>query len=127
MARLSLTARLGLAGSIIAVGLVASSCSNGAALSNGRTACHYVDVSLKTLRSIPATASTAQRAATTKLAQSQLLEGLSYAAAATSDDGSYNALMTSIQEADRVPESYLEPSLEAICQVVNSSQPYLGS
>jgi hypothetical protein len=55
----------------------------------------------------------------------ELLKGSSAAAAATSSDGSWNALMTTIAEAERVPLHDLVPALQRLCQVVDSSSPYL--
>ena len=59
-------------------------------------------------------------------AQTQLLSALPDAARATSADGSYNSLMTTIQEADRVPEGLLVDSLRRQCKVIFSNTPYLG-
>jgi hypothetical protein len=55
----------------------------------------------------------------------ELLKGSSAAAAATAADGSWNALQTTIQESERVPLSDLVPALTRLCQVANSSSPYL--
>ena len=55
----------------------------------------------------------------------ELLKGSSAAAAATSADGSWNALQTTIQESERVPLSDLVPALTRLCRVANSSSPYL--
>jgi hypothetical protein len=55
----------------------------------------------------------------------ELLKGSSAAAAATSSDGSWNALMTTIAEAERVPLQDLVPALRRLCQVADSSSPYL--
>jgi hypothetical protein len=58
-------------------------------------------------------------------AQSKVLQGLSQAAAATSADGSWNPLMTTIQQAQFQPLSDLAPSLTRICSIANSQTPYL--
>jgi hypothetical protein len=58
-------------------------------------------------------------------AMSELLKATPSAAAATSLDGSWNPLMTTINEAERVPINYLAPALTRLCQVANSSAPYL--
>ncbi len=44
------------------------------------------------------------------------------AAAANSDDGSWNALMTTISEGATVDEGHLVPSLRAQCVVANANQ-----
>ncbi len=69
--------------------------------------------------------SVAQRAKLQANAMSELLKATPAAAAATSIDGSWNALMTTINEAERVPLVDLVPSLTRLCQVANSSTPYL--
>jgi len=56
---------------------------------------------------------------------SELLKGSSSAAAATSSDGSWNPLMTTIGEAERVPLHDLVPALARLCKVADSSTPYL--
>ncbi|NNN01695.1 MAG: hypothetical protein HKL86_07695 [Acidimicrobiaceae bacterium] len=56
---------------------------------------------------------------------SELLKATPAAAAATSADGSWNPLMTTINEAERVPLAQLVPALTRLCQVANSSTPYL--
>jgi hypothetical protein len=56
---------------------------------------------------------------------SDLLKATPSAAAATSIDGSWNALMTTINEAERVPLNNLVPSLTRLCKVADSSTPYL--
>ena len=46
---------------------------------------------------------------------------LPLAAAANSDDGSWNALMTTISEGATVDEGHLVPSLRAQCVVANAN------
>jgi hypothetical protein len=60
-------------------------------------------------------------------AVSELLKATPFAASATSIDGSWNPLMTTINEAERVPLSDLVASLTRLCKVADSSTPYLGS
>ena len=113
--------------SVIMLGLALTACSSSAALSNARTSCDHVEASLKTYKASTAPGITAESsAALVAKAQTQLLAALPFAASATSDDGSYNSLMTTIQEADRVPERLLVDSLTRQCQVIRSSSPYLG-
>ncbi len=56
---------------------------------------------------------------------SELLKATPAAADATSIDGSWNALMTTINESERVPLQNLVPSLTRLCKVADSSTPYL--
>jgi hypothetical protein len=66
-----------------------------------------------------------QRAALQGRAMSELLKATPAAADATSLDGSWNALQTTINESERVPLKYLVPSLTRLCKVADSSSPYL--
>jgi hypothetical protein len=67
----------------------------------------------------------AQRTALAGRAMSELLKATPKAADATSIDGSWNALMTTINESERVPLENLVPSLTRLCKVADSSTPYL--
>jgi hypothetical protein len=58
-------------------------------------------------------------------ALSELLKATPSAAAATSIDGSWNPLMTTINEAERVPIPDLAASLTRLCRVADSQTPYL--
>jgi hypothetical protein len=58
-------------------------------------------------------------------ALSELLRATPSAAAATSIDGSWNPLMTTINEAERVPIPHLVDSLTLLCKVADSPNPYL--
>jgi hypothetical protein len=67
----------------------------------------------------------ASRATLQGKAMNELLKATPMAAAATSADGSWNALMTTINESERVPLQNLVPSLTRLCKVADSSSPYL--
>jgi uncharacterized protein YqgV (UPF0045/DUF77 family) len=67
----------------------------------------------------------AQRTTLAGRAMSELLKATPKAADATSIDGSWNALMTTINESERVPLKELVPSLTRLCKVADSSTPYL--
>lgn len=56
---------------------------------------------------------------------SELLKGTQAAAEATSMDGSWNPLQTTINESERVPLTDLVPALTRLCKVANSQSPYL--
>jgi hypothetical protein len=47
------------------------------------------------------------------------------AAAATSIDGSWNPLMTTINEAERVPIPDLTAALTRLCRIADSQTPYI--
>jgi hypothetical protein len=55
-------------------------------------------------------------------AAAQLHAALPLAADATSDDGSWNSLMTTISEISTIDEAHLVPSLKAQCQLADANQ-----
>jgi hypothetical protein len=69
--------------------------------------------------------SAARRTVLEGRAMSELLKATPKAADATSIDGSWNALMTTINESERVPLANLVPSLTRLCKVADSTSPYL--
>lgn len=106
--------------------MVLSSCGTGAAVADARTACRSVHRALSLQASSEAPGiSAVQRTALQASAMSELLKATPSAAAATSLDGSWNPLMTTINEAERVPIHQLVASLTRLCQVADSSSPYL--
>ena len=123
MARLR---HLGVVASLLSAGVLLSACGNGSAVSDARTSCHYVHKALALQAKSEARGiSSARRSALQGQAMSELLKGSSSAAAATSSDGSWNPLMTTIGEAERVPLHDLVPALTRLCNVADSSTPYL--
>ncbi|MGA7834436.1 MAG: hypothetical protein WCA31_04455 [Acidimicrobiales bacterium] len=66
-----------------------------------------------------------RRASLEANALSELLKATPSAAAATSIDGSWNPLMTTINEAERVPIPHLVDSLTRLCKVADSPSPDL--
>ena len=66
--------------------------------------------------------SPAQAARLQRQATAELRTALPLAAAANSDDGSWNSLMTTISEVATVDESHLVPSLRAQCVVADTNQ-----
>jgi hypothetical protein len=68
--------------------------------------------------------SAARRATLEGRAMGELLRATPKAADATSIDGSWNALQTTINESERVPLKNLVPSLTRLCKVADSSTPY---
>ena len=106
-------------------GLLAS-CGSGGAIADARASCAYVKIALATQNESeqPGVSATDQRHLEAK-ALSQLLKATPAAAAATSIDGTWNPLMTTINEAERVPLANLVPSLTRLCRVADSATPYL--
>ncbi len=106
--------------------LVLSSCGTGGAVGDARAACRNVKEALSTQRqSHEPGISAARRDRLESLALAELLRATPQAAAATSIDGSWNALMTTVNEAERVPLDNLVPALTRLCRVADSSTPYL--
>ncbi len=105
-----------------------ASCGTNAAVADARKSCVDVTRALAVERqSEQPGLSGAQRRTLEAAALSRLLRATPSAAAATSADGSWNPLMTTINEAERVPLSNLVKSLTRLCKVADSSTPYLGS
>jgi hypothetical protein len=103
-----------------------SSCGTSGAVTDARASCVLVKraITLQT-QSEGSDLSAAQRASLEGRAMSELLKATPSAADATSLDGSWNALMTTINESERVPLKNLVPSLTRLCKVADSSSPYI--
>jgi hypothetical protein len=118
--------RWGVLTSLVVTSVVLSSCGTGGAVADARASCRYVNHALALqARSEAPGVSSARQAALQASAMSELLKATPSAAAATSLDGSWNPLMTTINEAERVPMHELVASLTRLCQVADSSSPYL--
>jgi len=117
---LSVVATLTLASVILA------SCGSGSAIADVRHSCVDVKGALALQKQSEALGITASQQATLQAsALHRLLLATPSAAAATSIDGSWNPLMTTINEAERVPIANLAASLTRLCKVADSSTPYL--
>jgi len=104
-----------------ALGLSACSTQGGRDLA--QQACVHVRISVSDyLRAVRPGTVPAAAAQLQKQADQQLRDALPLAAAANSDDGSWNALMTTISEGATVDEGHLVPSLRAQCVVANTNQ-----
>ncbi|MGA2432703.1 MAG: hypothetical protein ABSG09_04505 [Acidimicrobiales bacterium] len=112
---------------LIIAGALLSSCGVGGAVIEARTSCRYVHKALLIqAQSNEPGLSVSRRATLRANALAELLKGTQSAANATSMDGSWNALQTTINEAERVPLSDVVASLARICQVADSTSPYLN-
>lgn len=111
--------RLAIAGTVTAVGLLLGGCGNSAALGLARQACGHVtrsvDLYTRSLREPPSSARADQANA-----ESQLRAALPQAAIAAAQEPQWQALMTTIGEASRVPEADLVQALTDQCQVADS-------
>ena len=100
-----------------------SACSNQGGQDLAQQACVHVhrsvtDYLLATRAGTPPPATAAQLQ---KEADQELRTALPLAAAANSDDGSWNSLMTTISEGATVDEGHLVPSLRAQCVVADTN------
>ena len=103
-------------------GLVLSACSQSGQ-SLAQQACVHVHRSVAAFQaSTKAGTSAADVAVLQRRAASELRLALPLAAAANSDDGSWNSLMTTISESSWIDEGHLVPALTAQCVVADSNQ-----
>jgi lipid A disaccharide synthetase len=118
--------RLALLVAVVVASVTLSACGTGGAVADARASCRYVGHAL-TLQhqSQRPGLSSSRRAILEANAISELLKATPLASRATSIDGSWNPLMTTINEAERVPLANLVASLTRLCKVANSSTPYL--
>jgi hypothetical protein len=118
--------RSALVGVLLGASVALAGCGTGGAVAQARASCVHVTRALA-LHHQAQHAGLATPAGTRleNRALAELLRGTPAAAAATSIDGSWNPLMTTINEAERVPLANLVPALRRLCQVAQSSTPYL--
>jgi hypothetical protein len=123
-----LTRTVGVLATLTVTGALLSACGSTGAVSDARRSCVDVKAALAVhQRSVQPGLSSGQVNILNAKAVSDLLKATPFAAAATSIDGSWNPLMTTINEAERVPLANLVASLTRLCKVADSSTPYLGS
>src|SRR5580698_2839639 len=114
---------------VVAVGALAtgaalglSACSSQGGQGLAQQACVHVKLSVADYqRAVNPTTPTAAAARLQKEADQELREALPLAAAANSDDGSWNSLMTTISEGATVDEGHLVDALRAQCVVANAN------
>ena len=117
---------LGVLAALTLTSVVLASCGAGGAVADARHSCVDVKLALNLQRrSEQAGLSASQRNALQAKALSRLLKATPSAAEATSIDGTWNPLMTTINEAERVPIANLVASLTRLCRVADSKSPYL--
>lgn len=102
--------------------LCLSGCGQASGTDLARQACVHVTLSVRDfeLSTKPGTPAAAVSRLRTK-ADAELRAALPLAAAATSDDGSLNALMTTISESSTVDEAHLIPALKGQCAAVTTN------
>jgi hypothetical protein len=105
---------------VIGLGATLSACGNdGTALA--KQACGHIDRSLELLKESGRQADAATSAQLANQAYDQLRLALPIAAQAAYHDGEWQALMTTVSESNRVPETTLITALQAQCQQADSS------
>ena len=99
-----------------------SACSSQSGQDLAQQACVHVRISVTDyLRAVEPGTSQAAATQLQKEADQELRTALPLAAAANSDDGSWNSLMTTISEGATVDEGHLVPALRAQCVVADSN------
>ncbi len=107
---------------VAAAAIALSACSSASGQSLAQQACVHVRRSVSDY--LLATKAGTPPAAAANLqveADQELRAALPLAAAANSDDGSWNALMTVISESGTIDEGHLIPSLRAQCVVADTN------
>jgi len=114
-----------LAATILSAGfaLALSACSEQSGVDLARQACGHVHQSIKAYEFAIHSQDAAVRASDFRRAAVELQEAEPLAASATSADGQWNALMTTLNEIGQVDEGHLIRALEAQCAVAESNQP----
>ena len=112
-----------MAAGLAGVGLGLSACASQGGQALAQQACVHVHRSVTAYeRSTRVGTPTADVALLQKRAAQELRLALPLAAAANSDDGSWNSLMTTISKSSWVDEGHLVPALDAQCVVADSNQ-----
>jgi hypothetical protein len=110
-------------GSVLALAALLSGCSQQDALGLARQACAHVAKSVRLYDEGLTSPVHATARKELQEANDQLQDAEPLAAAATSDNGEWNALMTTLQEIGRVDEAHLLVALKAQCAVANTPGP----
>ena len=125
MTTAALRAKLGrlAAGSVLALGLgsALSACGSGNGTALAKQACTHVDRSIGLLKESALQSDKTDAARLTQRAYIELRDALPIAAKAAYLDGQWQALMTTVSESNRVPETTLTTALAAQCRVADSS------
>jgi hypothetical protein len=105
------------AGAIAATSIAAAGCGNQDALTLARQSCTFVNSSIVLYESSLTAKTPKQRKSLLDQAYSRLSMALQPAALASTDNSQWQALMTTISESSRVPESVLVGALQQQCAV----------
>ena len=102
--------------------LALCSCSGSTGLDLARQACSLVHSSITAFDAGTRSTDKAVKARDLREATADLQQAEPIAASATSADGRWNALMTTLNEVGQVDEAHLIAALRAQCTVVDSNQ-----
>jgi hypothetical protein len=108
------------AGAMAATSIAVAGCGDQSGLTLARQACTYVNSSISLYESSLTAKTQKERTALASQAYSRLSLALQPAALASSENGQWQGLMTTISESSRVPESVLVGALEEQCTVADS-------
>lgn len=100
---------------VLGAGTLAGGCSNSAALALARQACGHVHRSLDLYQAAGAAPTQEGQQAGQAAALAQLRLALPLAASAAGQSAQWQALMTTLEESSRVPESLLVKALQQQC------------
>jgi hypothetical protein len=106
-------------------GLAGAACLQQDGVGLAREACVHVNKSLKLYTAAQTETDPALAASDLQGAYNQLRLALPIAADATSENGQWNPLMTTLAESSRVSEQYLVTGLRAQCTFADSANPQL--
>jgi hypothetical protein len=113
---------IGLGAAAVGAVLCLSACGQDDGQALARQACTHVKLSVHYYElSTKANVTTSEAARLRSKADVELHAALPLAAAATSADGSLNALMTTISESNTVDEGHLIPALKGQCASVDTN------
>ena len=116
----ALTRRIALLASLVVASLTLAACGQDG-IGNARAACRFVDRGISLYDQSTRTTDLATQQRLRDLARSQFLQGVGLAGAANSQSGQWNALMTTLTEASRVPVGNLVPTLRRQCRIAESN------
>ena len=105
---------------VLVLGVTLAACSNNG-LSLAKQACGHINRSFSLLERAKHGSDPSEVSDLQQQAYDQLRDALPIAAQAANHDGQWQALMTTIAESNRVPESTLTTALAAQCQEADSS------
>lgn len=122
MARLS--RRLGVPVAAVAATVGLASCGGGTN-ADALSACRSLTIAFHAYAVAQHARTPARRAAELHLVDERVSIAEADAAEANSQDGSYDAFMTQLQQAEEEPFGAIEPTLQASCDTITSPNNYL--